>query len=421
VGRGRRGWLTRGVLAAVLLVVAFAPSQASGSRLADCTPVRCDGAGTVRWAEPLPGSWTAATDALGTVPAAESDSGQAYAAAGQSVVAIGFGMTVYGYSARNGAALWATGLSGFPDGSQIVSVRVWPGVVTVGVARGPLLGVGGQSQSTVVLTASGGQQARVYPAAPFGGAVSADTQRTVVVGPGTVTSYANATGRVLWRRFIGSTAQDWRSDGGHIYVTEAAGGYLGSGPVTALRRISLHNGAEQVIHPAGGSFAGRLSAVLRGVVLFSGGQGVSAYSASTGQFLWQLAGAIPEGVDEVQGLFYLTVGSTLAGVSPLTGRVRTRVTGAEGSVSGVYGVRDGVALGLDEGALGAVWGYDVASQHVIWTTRTLPWPHYFTDLSGIGGSADPGSDAVVLTACAQRVQTPAGPACQSPELVLVDR
>ena len=51
------------------------------------------------------------------------------------MAAVGFGMTVYAYRARDGQALWTARLSGFPAGSQIVSVRVWPGVVTVGVVR----------------------------------------------------------------------------------------------------------------------------------------------------------------------------------------------------------------------------------------------------------------------------------------------
>jgi hypothetical protein len=51
----------------------------------------------------------------------------------------------------------------------------------------------------------------------------------------------------------------------------------------------------------------------------------------------------------------------------------------------------------------------------------LPWPHYFVDLSGIGGSADPGSRTVILTACGQRIQVGARQVCQKPELVLVAR
>ena len=72
-------------------------------------------------------------------------------------------------------------------------------------------------------------------------------------------------------------------------MTQAAGGPLGSQPVTALRRISLRTGSEQDIRARGGAFAGRLGAVLDGVLLFSGGQGVTAYSARTGKLLWRRA------------------------------------------------------------------------------------------------------------------------------------
>ena len=138
MGRGWHRWLRRAVLAAALVVVAFVPGQAPSTPASSCPSARCGGdVGAVRWIRPLPGSWVAATSVLGTVPAARAGSGQAYAAAGKSVAAVGFGMTVYAYRARDGQALWTARLSGFPAGSQIVSVRVWPGVVTVGVTRAP--------------------------------------------------------------------------------------------------------------------------------------------------------------------------------------------------------------------------------------------------------------------------------------------
>ena len=201
--------------------------------------------GAVRWIRPLPGSWVAATSVLGTVPAARAGAGQAYAAAGKSVAAVGFGMTVYAYRARDGQALWTARLSGFPAGSQIVSVRVWPGVVTVGVARAPgaarrhpardsrrhaarasrghaarasgrrATGAGSprvteSAQSAVVLRAGDGRQLRSFPAAPFGGAIAANAQDTVVIGPTWVTSYDNATGQVNWMRATGRTTQAWQ-------------------------------------------------------------------------------------------------------------------------------------------------------------------------------------------------------------------
>ena len=69
----------------------------------------------------------------------------------------------------------------------------------------------------------------------------------------------------------------------------------------------------------------------------------------------------------------------------------------------LYVVRDGVALGLDGGANGDAWAYDVAAGRVTWTSSALPWPHYFSDLSGLGGSAavSGDSDVVVIAACPQ--------------------
>ena len=411
----------RGVLVAALVAAAFAPTAAS-STPATCTSP-CTLAGSILWTHSLPGPWTASNAVLGTVPADVPENGQAYADAGPTVAAIGYGLVVRGYDTSTGRPLWTVRLHGFPADAQIVSVRVWPGVVTVGVAQVPLLAVSSITQTTVVLSAWSGAQRRSYPAAPFGGAVAADTQHTVVVGPDAVTSYDNATGRKRWSVPTGPAEQDWRVDGGHLYMAEAAGGSLGAKPVTALRRIDLSNGSARTIFPAGGSFQGRLSAVLRGVVLFSGAQGSTGYDGSTGVQLWTEAGAVPQSVDVVQGLFYLTVGSELIGVTPSTGRVAARITGANGPGSaGVYGVRNGVALGLDQGQLGDAWGYSVSGQRVIWNTGTLPWPHYFVDLSGIGGSTSPGSQTVILTVCMQRVPTSVGGAvCRSPRLVLIER
>jgi hypothetical protein len=427
---GRTGWpawVRRAILAAVLAAAAFAPYQASGAASSGCGAQRCGTDGRVLWTHALPGAWTASANLPGTVPA--QPNGPAYAAADSSVAALGFGLSVYAYSARTGHLLWATGLSGLPAGTQIVSVRVWPGVVTAGVTDPR-----GSTQSAVVLSAATGHQLRIYPAATFGGAVAASARRTVVIGPAAVTSYSNSSGRVAWSRGTGPAVQGWRSDGSYLYLAMAPDGSLGTGPVTALHRISLRTGAMRVVRPKGdpqgshgakgspGSFDGRLAAVLRGVALFSSAGGVSAYSGSTGRLLWQWASAVPESVDVVRGVFYLSTEGTLTGVQPSTGRVVATVAGANGSgSSGVYGVRNGVALGLDLGALGDAWGYDVTSQRVIWTTRTLPWPHYFVDLSGIGGSADPASGTVLLADCPQRVTTSAGTVCQDPQLVLINR
>src|SRR6202011_4485353 len=66
-----------------------------------------------------------------------------------------------------------------------------------------------------------------------------------------------------------------------------------------------------------------------------------------------------------------------------------------------YVVRGGVALGLDQDGNGGAWGYDIAVQRVTLAAAGLPWPHYFVDLSGVGGSADPGGNLVIIAACTQ--------------------
>jgi hypothetical protein len=161
------------------------------------------------------------------------------------------------------------------------------------------------------------------------------------------------------------------------------------------------------------------------VVFFSGPHGVTAYSGATGRRLWARPGVVPGSVDEVQGRLYLTEGTKLFGVQPETG-TRTQGRVVRGS-SGLYGVRGGVALGMDQGANGVAWGYNVVRQRVVWTTQQLPWPHYFVDLSGIGGSVGPASSTVLITTCAQLSAGAAGSggaagqACARPELVAIQR
>ncbi len=286
---------------------------------------------------------------------------------------------------------------------SIVSVRAWPGIVTAGVTYGP----DAAARAEVVFASATGRQIRWYNAAPFGGAVAASPQTTVIVGATAVTAYANRTGAVRWSRPTGPAAQAWQARGPDLYVTEARGGYLGSAPVTALRRIDLDNGLESIIRPAASAFPGSLSGVAGGVVLFSAATGVTAFDGLTGLRLWSLADAVFEGTDPGQGLFYLTEGTTLVGVNPLTGHVRARASGsAVAGSAGMFAVRDGVALGLDQGPNGEAWGYDTRFQRVTWTTPGLPWPHYFVDIGGIGGSAEPGGATVIVADCAKLAPTP---------------
>jgi hypothetical protein len=74
-----------------------------------------------------------------------------------------------------------------------------------------------------------------------------------------------------------------------------------------------------------------------------------------------------------------------------------------------------VALGLDQGGGGDAWGYALAVQRVTRAAPGLPWPHYFVDLSGVGGSADPAGNLVVIAACSQLApSSPAPPGTSAP-------
>ncbi len=393
--RGSPAWVRRGVLAVALLAVAFFPANgsASGQQPQACRGCRPQPANAERWVTRLPGQWAVDAGATGTVPA----SGQAYVAVGGGVAAVGDGLTVTGFGLSHGQLLWQVTLPG-PARATIISVRAWDGVVTAGVA-GPY----GHTRTEVVIDSATGAVLGSYPAAIFGGAVLASVATTVVIGPTSVTSYDNTDGKVRWRREVGA-GQAWRADGGTLYVAESAGGYLGPAPVTELRVIDLNSGTERTLPaPPGEAFSGTMSLAADGVVLFTSAAGVTAYSGETGGMLWFIAGAVPEGADPSAHLVYLTsAAGALVGVDPLTGAGKTSVSGSTaGGSAGMYVVRGGVALGLDSGAGGEAWGYDLAAGRVVWTATGLPWPHYFSDLSGLGGSAAQSGDIAVIAACAR--------------------
>jgi PQQ-like domain len=407
--------LRRWVLVLVLLGVAVLPypslSAVSGAPAAVCRAGCRPGSvpNMIKWTQPLLGSWQVIPGLTGTVPA----SGLAYMSVGYGVAAVGAGLTVSGYSSGTGSPLWEETLTGFPAGAAIVSVRTWPSEVTVGVSYAS---AGHLQRTEVAISSLTGTPSGRYPAAMFGGAVAGGAQYTVVIGPATVTSYDNATGRVRWQLAAGPVAQAWRTDDGILYMAESAGGFLGSAPVTALRQINLATGAQYVIRPIEGlSFAGTLSGAFDGVVLFTTAGGVAAYNGSTGAWLWSVAGAVPEGTDPRKQRIYLTRESNLIAVNPLTGQVTATASGSavDGS-AGLYAVRDGVALGLDQGANGDAWGYDIGAQRVTLAAGGLGWPHYFVDLSDIGGSADPDSNLVVIAACTQLAPNP--PVSASPSI-----
>jgi len=400
------------LLAVVLLAVLLFPvaGLVSGGQPQQAACGGCGGGSSVavqRWAVPLPGAWQAGSG--GTVPAL----GQAYVAVGDGLAVVGDGLTLTAFALSDGRQRWQTTLNG-PPGGSIMSVRAWPGTVTAGI-----LAADGNSRTEAVVTAASGTELRHYPAAVFGGAVAGSLATTVVVGRSGLTSYDNKNGHVRWYRAIGQN-QPWRVDGTTLYVAESDGGYLGASPVTALQVVNLESGAERPLSsPFGQPFAGTLALATDGVSLFASADGVTAYSGSTGATLWSRAGSVPEGTDPAKGLVYLTsAGGTLTGVDPLTGQLKGWVPGsAVTGTAALYVVRGGVALGLDSGANGDAWEYDVAAGRVTWTSSSLPWPHYFSDLSGLGGSAavSGDSDVVVIAACPQ-VSSSAG-ACTDPELV----
>ena len=156
------------------------------------------------------------------------------------------------------------------------------------------------------------------------------------------------------------------------------------------------------------------------MALFSDSAGLSAYSEGDGALLWQRSKAVPEVVDAVRQIVYVVRGSELTGLDPISGNRITRA--ATPGASALYAVSNGVAVGLDQGALGDAWGYDLARKKVIWTTSAIPWPHFFVDLSGIGGSADPAGRTIVLASCAQVGAAGASttpPPCLRPRLVAI--
>jgi hypothetical protein len=354
----------------------------------------------IRWTRPLPGPWQVSPGLTGTAPV----SGTAYVSTGSGLAAVGAGLTVSAYSSATGAPLWTDTLTGFPAGAAIVSVRTWPSVITAGVSYRD---AGSVRRTEVVMTGSTGIQSGRYPAAPYGGAVGAGPQYTVVVGSTAVTSYDNATGRVRWTVPTGPVPQAWHTAGGFLYVAESAGGFLADAPVTALRQINLATGAQLLVGPLNGpSFDGSFSAAFGGVLLFSSAAGVTAYGAGSGAQLWLVKGAVPEGADPLGPRIYLSRGTDLVAVQPLTGQVTATVPGSPG----VYAVRGGVALGFDQGASGDAWGYSIATQRVTLAAANLPWPHYFVDPAGVGGSAAASGTQVLIAACAK----PGPPAPASP-------
>jgi PQQ-like domain len=403
--------LRRAAFVALLVALALSTGPVSGAQ--PCTDRACLSAGRVRWSRPLPGTWVAGPGQAGTVPA----QGGAYAALNHGVAAVGIGSMVYAYRSRTGVPRWTADLARLGAGARVVAIRVWPTVVTAGVDVPA--GTGGTViRREVVLSEATGRLLRSFPAAPFGGAVSGYRRHTVIVGNTAVTSYDDASGAVDWNRRTGPAAQAWRRDRTVLYMTVATGGYLSGAPVRELRRIDLRTGAQQLVRPAGRSFSGQLNRVLDGVVVFTDSRGTVGYSGRTGARLWRRNGAVPALSDPGGHLLYLSYGATLTGIDPWSGHTEVHVAGGSAAgTSAFYAARDGVVLGLDPGSQGDAYGYGPADGRVLWTNSSLPWPHFFVDLSGIGGSADPASGGVLLAACGG---VGPGQRCLHPELAVLD-
>jgi hypothetical protein len=407
-----------GLLVAVLATGAVAARV--GAESCHRGGTRCGVGRVIRWSRPLPGSWIAQSGPYGTTPL----QGQAYAAAGGGVAVIGFGTTVSAYDLATGLPRWTQTLRRVPAGSAIVSVRAWRGVITVGVAAIGVVGAGAAgSRQEIVLDATTGRRLRSYVAARSGGAAWASRRRTVIVGLAAVASYANATGRAIWRVPTGPAEQAWRVADRELYVTVSARGEVGTAPVTAVRQIDLQTGEERLIQRPDGVFDGTLAAVIDGVLLFTGSSGLSSYSVATGRLIARLPGALLEGTDQVQRVLYADVAGAMTGIDPVTLQNQVADHGAS-MPSGFYSVRAGVAIGLNPGPGGAAWAYSIAKRRMIWTATPLPWPHFFADPSGLGGSVDQATGTALLVTCAatgQRVQgtmlSADGRACLRPRLV----
>jgi hypothetical protein len=403
-------WARRAVLAVVLVGAVVIPSRAVSQQARHCEGPRCKAHGSILWTAGLTGSWLAEAGVTGTVPSLDA----AYAASGGGLAVLGEGLEVTAFELRTGARMWQAALTGVPEGSVIVGVRAFAGAIAVGVQ--PPAGEAPE-RDEVILSAATGHQIRIYPAAAYGGAIAADGSSTVVVGPSAVTAYADSTGTALWSRATGPPGQTWRVSGRYAYVAQAGS----PSGVLLVRRIALGSGAVQVLRPSAHAvYPGTLTAVVDGVMLFSQGGGMYAYSGQTGGLLWQRGSSVLELADADSGTAYLASGNVLSGVDVQSGTLLSR---AMLSVAGsLYWVSGGVALGLDQNALGDAWGYDLVSHRVLWTSAALPWPHFFVDLSGLGGSASTTGDIVLLASCARVGTTSAtatGPACALPELAAV--
>jgi outer membrane protein assembly factor BamB len=410
IGRGAWVWARRALLAVVLLGAVVIPSRTTSQQTQRCSGARCRAAGSILWTASLPGRWLAESGVAGTVPSPDAG----YAAMGGGLAVIAEGLRVTAFRLDTGGQAWQTTITGLPSGSEIVGVRAFASVVAVGVQPPPTVAA---ERYEVIVSAATGSQLQSYPAAAYGGAIAADGASVVVVDQTAVTAYSTSTGRMLWSRGVGSPGQPWQVSGQYVYVAQPDGS-LG---VLQVRRISLSTGAEVVLHAPGGAvYPGTLSAVVDGVMLFSTPGEVFAYDGGTGDLRWHKPKMVLELADPSASAVYLASGTALDGLDIASGTVLSRASLSV--VGSLYWVSGGVALGLDQNALGDAWGYSLDSRRVLWTATGLPWPHFFVDPSGLGGSASAGGRVVLLATCTRVGPKPtaaSAPHCLRPELAAV--
>jgi len=191
--------------------------------------------GAVRWSQPVDGEFVVRYRANvgGTVPAGKDRHPRM--AVGEDVAVLTAGMTVRGYDARTGTLTWHTVLTGLPAGARAETARVWPGLVTVGVAWGnpwkeP------RRYVEVVLDAGTGARLRTLPSAVYTGTIHAGAGYVVVLHEAGVTAYGARDGRVRWTRRLDRRAPAWEAEDGTLFLARDRDGYTGPAPITGIRR-----------------------------------------------------------------------------------------------------------------------------------------------------------------------------------------
>ncbi len=104
----------RSALGLILVAVLLFPSGAVNRHHKICSTYRCKASGAIIWSRALTGSWLAQSGAQGTI----YGQGQAYAAVGSEVAAVGYGLTLDAFDAKTGFPRWEATLGGVPAGPR---------------------------------------------------------------------------------------------------------------------------------------------------------------------------------------------------------------------------------------------------------------------------------------------------------------